>query len=432
MNRRTLFSWVVVLTTSMLLTGCGLSSSDDDDDETSTAKVRLVNLTSASDLLLTVDDSAEITSVGNGTASAYTTLDVDTYSVVVSSASAALSASGTGSLALAADTDYTVVAYERGGLIKFFTRTDETEDPSAGFAYFTVINAGSDAGSLDVFVVAPGADISELTPTFASVASASSSLTNAISAGTYDIIVTASNKPSDVRLSLPSVTLSDADILSFTLTSTAGGALVNGALIQQGGEVAVYRANKARVRVVAAFAAGSNSNWQVHTSVAGEDLSAVTAPSVGNYELVMAEAGNYDVMVGETAVSVLPETVFASGGDYTVLVYGSDASDAAVTVLTDNNQLPSSGAKIRLVNGAVAVAGLSLSANYANLFSEIAFGNSSVYSGITAGTTRLDLTSPALAFSSYNSSVSILTGGVYSLLVLGDTENAIVLLNKDR
>ncbi|NQD38868.1 DUF4397 domain-containing protein [Permianibacter sp. IMCC34836] len=438
MNRR-FFSYAMLLAlASFSIVGCKLEdiSGSDDGEDSSTASVRLVNLTSASDLQLTVDDgdteSTIATAVASGAASSYKTLDVTSYSIVASSAGASLSTSSTSSLSLTEDEEYSIVAFERGGLIKLWKLTDDTDEPSSGYAYFTVINAGSDAGSLDVYVVEPDTDITDLTPTFSSVSAASTSLTNAISAGTYDIVVTASNKPNDVRLKLTSVSLASTTIQSLMLTPTSGGALVDGALIEQGGAVALHRNDTARVRVIAAFPAGETSNLAVNVTVGDSSLNSVTAPSIGGYSLVPANTSYYSVEVGDTAVSSLPVASFNSGGDYTVLAYGNTENDAAVTVLTDNNQLPSSGAKIRLVNGAVSAAGLSLSANYANLFSEINFGKSSVYSGITAGTTRLDLTSPATAFTSYTSNVSILSGGVYSLFVLGDTDSAIVLLNKDR
>ncbi len=441
---KTIFkAWLAGVMALTVLTGCSgiddiTNDDSDSDDDASIAKVRLVNLTSAGDLMLTVDDSTFIQNVGTGSASSYADLAADAYSIVVSSASAALTATSTASLSLSADHVYSLVAYERGGQIKFFSWVDETGDDDtdtdavSGYTYLTVMNAGSDAGLLDIYVVEPGTSLEGLSANFSSVSAASMSLTSAISAGTYDIIVTASSRQDDVRLKLESVVIGSAEIATLVLTNTTGGALVNGALIKKGGEVAFHRTDKARVRVVAALPAGTSSNARVRSWIGDTELTAISAPSVSSYQLVAAETGNYDVEVDGQAVAVLPTANFVSGGDYTLLVYGSDASSAGVSVLTDNNQLPTSGVRIRLLNGAVAAAGVSLSANYANLFPEVAYGTGSGYTGISAGTTRLDLTSPAYAFTSYTSSVNMLTGGVYSVLVLGETSNAIILLNKDR
>ncbi len=434
---------LAVVLALLALTGCsgidGITGDDSSsDDEATVAKVRLVNLTTASDLLLTVDDSALIQNIGSGGASAYAELAADSYSVVVSSASAALTATSTASLSLSAAHVYTLVAYERGGQIKFFSWTDETGDDDtdidavSGYTYLTVMNAGSDAGMLDVYLVTPGTSLDGLSANFSSISAASISLTSAISAGTYDIVVTASNRQDDVRLKLESVVIGSAEIATLVLTNTTGGALVNGAMIKKAGDVAFYRTDKARVRVIAAQAAGISSNIRVQSWIGDTELTAISAPSISSYQLVEAGTSEYDVDVDGVQVADLPTANFVSGADYTLLVYGNDASAAAVTVLTDNNQLPSTGVRIRLINGAVAAAGLSLSANYANLFPEVAYGTASGYTGISAGTTRLDLSSPAYAFTSYTSTVNMLTGGVYSMLVLGSSSEPIILLNKDR
>jgi hypothetical protein len=147
---------------------------------------------------------------------------------------------------------------------------------------------------------------------------------------------------------------------------------------------------------------------------------------------VPANATAYTVIVNGATIGILPSTTFASGGDYTVLVYGASSSAPQVAILTDNNQLPTSGAKIRLVNAAVASGGLALSDNYVPLFSELSYGTASDYSGVTAGSSLLQLTSPVSTFTSYSTTINILSNGVYSLFVLGSTDTAIEVLSKDK
>jgi uncharacterized protein YigA (DUF484 family) len=103
-----------------------------------------------------------------------------------------------------------------------------------------------------------------------------------------------------------------------------------------------------------------------------------------------------------------------------------------VSIFSDNNQLPTSGAKIRLVNGAVSTGGISLSDNFVPLFSELSYGNASAYLGVTAGSSLLQLTSPVSTFTSYSTTVNILSNGVYTLFVLGSADAAIEILSKDK
>lgn len=430
MSKRSLYSWLLIGIATLMCSACGGGS--DSSSTSTTSYIRLVNATQVNDLQMTAGSTTTSSGIDVGGASSYASLTAATYSVIVSAADGSLSTSSTSSLALTADVSYTVVAYARGGQIKLLTLTDSKTAPSTGFASMTVTNAGSDAGAVDIYVVSPGAAITDLSPTFSDVTAGASSLTNSITAGTYDIVVTAYNKPSDVRLTMSSVTLTSTQIVDLVLTTTAGGTLVDGALITQKGAVTLQPANKARVRVAAAFPAGVSSNVIVATTIGGSALSSVTAPSIGAYSLVPANATAYTVTVNGVAVGTLPTATFASGGDYTIMVYGASSTTPAVSVFTDNNQLPTSGAKIRLVNGAVASAGLSLSDNYVPLFSEVTYGNASEYSGITSGSSLLQLTSPVSTFTSYSTTVSILSSGVYSLFVLGTTDNAIEVLSKDK
>ncbi|MGC3982523.1 MAG: DUF4397 domain-containing protein [Steroidobacteraceae bacterium] len=431
MNRRSLFSWAFILFAALLCSACG-GSDDSSSSSSSNTYVRLVNATQVNNLKLTVSSTTSASGISSGSASDYASMTAATYSAIVSVDDGSLSTSSSTSLTMSADTYYSVVAYARGGQIKLLILTDTVSTPATGFAALTIANAGTDAGNVDVYTVSPGTSVtSDMSPTFSSVSAGSSSLTNSISAGTYDIVVTASSKPNDVRLTMSSVTLTSTEVATLTLTSTSGGSLVDGAMIQQKGAVQLYPANKARVRVVAAFAAGT-ANPTVAASIGGTTLNSVTAPSIGTYTLVPANSSTYTVGVNGVTLGTLPSQIFASGGDYSILVFGTDVNSASVEVLTDNNQLPSSGAKIRLINGAVSTAGISLSANYVPLFSEQSYGTASDYVGITTGSTLFQLTSPVTAFSSYSATVTVLSGGVYSLFVLGNTTSAIEVLSKDK
>jgi hypothetical protein len=72
------------------------------------------------------------------------------------------------------------------------------------------------------------------------------------SPGTYRVRVTGCCNKSDLRLDIPTVTLSNQQAASIVLTPASGGVLLNGsALIQQGAYTATRNTN-ARVRLAAA------------------------------------------------------------------------------------------------------------------------------------------------------------------------------------
>lgn len=426
MRRRPFYAWLSVTLAALICSACG--GGGDSSSASTTGYLRLVNATQVDNLSLSASTTVTSSGVGSGTASSYASLSAGTYSVIVSAASGALSTSATSSVAITADVYSTVVAYARGGQIKLLAITDNKSTPTTGFASMTVANADSDAGALDIYIVAPNTSISGLSPTFANVSAGGSSLTNSIAAGTYDIVVTAYNKPSDIRLTMPSVALTSTEIVTLALTSTTGGSLLNGALVVQKGSVQLQAADKARVRVVGAF--GSN-NANLATTVGGTALASLTAPTVGLYTLVPANSSTYTVRVNNTPVASLPSNTFASGNDYTILVYGADSANPVVTILTDNNQAPTSGAKIRLINAAITGVSISLSDNYVPLFSEIPYGTSSEYSGVSTGTSLLQLTSASITFPSFTPSPSPTSGGVYSWFVF-DTTSLSNTWTKDR
>lgn len=419
----------------LVLCGCGGGGSK----SATSAQIRLVNSTHAATLTMTATSTASTTAtattvnsgVAEGAAGSYGSLTAGSYTVNVSTADGSLTAA-TQTLTLTGDIEYTLVAYQRGGVISLLLLTDSITTPASGFASITVANYSSDAGAVDIYATTPGADISNLSPTITNLSSFSTSITQSITAGTYDIVITATNKPTDVRLTMHSVVLASTEIAVLALTSTTSGSLVDGTIIQQGGAIQLQRVTEARVRVVAAFPANGATNSIISGAVGGTALAALTSPSIGVYTLAPAGSTTYGIAVDGVDVTGLPAATFASGGDYTIMLYDSPSSPKVV-VYTDNNLLPSTGAKIRFINAAVPNGGLTLIDNYVPLNTGLQFGQASTYSGVSSGTSLLQITSPVTAFPTYSPpAVSLASGGVYTLFVLGTTAAPIETLNKDR
>lgn len=432
----------------IVLLFCAACGGSDDDDEDTFGQVRLINATQVTNLVLSAEGNSDDdytysrTAGAPGAASGYVDFKTQSYSIVVSAEDGSLTASSNGTLSVSEDDHYAVLAYQRGGVINLVMLTEEKDAPNSGYTKLTVINAGTDAGTVDVYLVPPGSSLDDRSPVFSALSGAGgTSLTQSQTAGTYDVVVTGSNKSNDVRLRMSSVVLTSQSTVNIVLTPTSGGALLDAVLVKQQGSVQLYRNTSARVRLVAGLENDPNSStsYTVRVTVGADDLGDVVSPSPGTYAMVSGGTSDYAVSVNGTPVSSLPSATFATGGDYTILVY--DSAAPKVTVLTDKNQLPTSGAKIRLVNAALA-SGVSLSVNYVPLFSQVAQGRASDYSGISSGSTKLMLSSPA--WSGYklpterddNGNVSIASGGVYSYFILGtgtdETTTLNLTLNRDR
>lgn len=441
MLKRILFSGLMVAI-AMLCVACGGKGGN---SAAANGGVRLVNATQTNGLALTQGSTTLVSGINAGAASNYEGLAPAAYSMFVSAADGSLATSATMALSVASSVNYTVVAYARAGQIKLLGIADSVATPSTGFASVTTYNAGTDAGPLDIYVAAPGTnDVSNLTPTVSNVISGGSSLTQSISAGTYDIIVTGYGRPNDVRLYARSITLTSQEIVALVLTGTDGGTLVNAALVQQAGTAQLVQNTNARVRLVTALPTASPNPVVAATIGSTDSFAAVSGIEVGSYSLITGGATSYQVTVNGTALTNVPAATFAAGGDYTLLVYGSDAAHAQAAVLTDNNFLPTTGAKIRLVNGATSEAGASIALydDFNELFSGIGYGQASDYAGVTAGLSAVEIDPTVAPFtvsysftSSGNStsgSVTFTSGGIYTVFVLGSSSNAVVKLNKDR
>jgi hypothetical protein len=237
-----------------------------------------------------------------------------------------------------------------------------------------------------------------------------------------------------LRLDLPSVVISDQQILSLILTGTTGGTLVNGVLVSQGGAVSAQNNSSARVRLVANI----NANGTVTATANGVSIASnLRSPVVGSYTLVPAGPLSMSVAVNGNVVSTvnLGGLPAAAGADVTLLAFG-DAASPQFFLLNDDNRSPVSGmTKLRLVNGIAGLGdSISLAADYSPLANNVAPGTASAPASVNSGTIfRLEVSSSQANTSLYlTTDVSLQSPGVYSLFMLGNNVAPVGVLKRDR
>lgn len=419
---------VAVVAAVALVTACG-GSGDDSGDSDGDANVRVVNATQTHPTLaLLQGSSTKVASVAVDTASDYADISSGSPTLQVNDAGTGTSL-GVISPSLSSGDDYTVVAYELGGSVRLTIMGENQSKPTSGTAVARVFNTATDAGALDVYVTAPGADVATLgTPTFvvAGTGSVTESTYVSFTPGTYKVTVTGSGTPSDVRLVIPSIALASQDVSTILLTPTVGGTLVNGAFLLQGGTYAAARNTFARVRVAAATTPGST----VTAGYGSTTFATLGATNVSSYVTVPAATPLNITVNGATVAS--PAALPAAGTDATLFVYGAPGA-ATASVVTDDNRLPASAAnvKMRLANGTTGAAvPLSLLVD----FSPVA--NNVVPGAISAGYTVV----PASENMQFEVTPSPLTTqtravtstGVYTVFMMGDAGAPVFRLIKDR
>jgi hypothetical protein len=415
-----------------LLHACGGGS---DDNGGGAGAVRLVNATSDYASLDLYSSSTSTTPFATGVASDaasdYVSIGSGTYTMALKRTGSSTT-SNTSSRSVGGSVSYTLVAYSTGEALKSAFLEESEAAPGAGSAKVRVFNASIEAGAVDVYVTAPDTLLSAVSPTAQGLGTERITGYSQFGAGTYRIRVTGTGNKADLRLDIPSVTLTDQQIATVVLTSTPGGVLVHGLTINQKGTVTAQRNTATRVRLAASAAAGGT----VGATVNGTVLTAgFQSPTVGNYALVPAGAATFAVTINGTPVSA-PPTTFAAGSDNTLLVTGT-AGAPAVTVLSDDNRpaLAATAAKIRLVHGVSGLASpITLTADFNAVAVDVAPNGASTPVSITANSSaEIEVTSPGVTGSLYlKNDFNMQAGKVYTIFMIGDTTTPVGVPRQDR
>lgn len=380
MKKRTFLSFMAAAPLSTVLTGCG-SNSDGGQ-----AQVRFINVNpSYTGVGMKVDGDTVFSDVEFGTVSGYSDVSSGSIDVTVR-ASGSASDLVAKSVSLSSDEDYTFVLYGWSGddaALAYYIENEDT--PNSGEATLAVLNASVDAGDLDVFFTGVDDTLDSASSFASSLSGGTRKSPKTVDAGTYRLRVTTAGDINDVRLDV-TVTFESQKVYTLLLSPGSSGVLLNGHLLQQGGGLTSLANTQARVRVVSAVSA----NGKVAMKIDGETLqSATKSPLVADYQLVTA--GTVAVVTKVNAVALAEQSLtLKAGTDVTLLVTGTDASDAMVTAFVDNNRLAASSSfKLRVIHAVPSLSNDNMSLSVGGTStgtSDIAYGEASAYVTRTAGT----------------------------------------------
>ena len=413
--------------TVALIGGCGGASDDDD------ATVRVINAsTNYGALDLHVDDTLRSSAIAYGQTSGYIGFEAGSHTTTLTRTGSTTALSSV-SRTLSSDYGTTVIAYQADGSLKTAQLSDSESAPSSGRAKLLVFNASPDAGSVDVYLSGSSDTLDNATLVASSVSAGSSSGSyTTVGSGTYRLRIAAAGSTTDLRLDAASMTLDSQGVYALVVTPTSGGVLVNSLLVRQGGAITQLDTDLARVRLVSAVASGGT----VGAAFNGSTLAtSVASPAIGSYALVKAGSATPTISVNGASLSTAAITL-AAGSDSTLLVWGPAAS-ASLSVISDDNRLPTSStsAKIRLIHGASINSNpLTLTANYSAVAENIALGAASTPTSVTAGSsTTIEVSDTTLSTALYSvSDVTLSARGVYTVFMLGSGSSVTGALRKER
>ena len=413
--------------TVALIGGCGGASDDDD------ATVRVINAsTNYGALDLHVDDTLRSSAIAYGQTSGYIGFEEGSHTTTLTRTGSTTALSSV-SRTLSSDYGTTVIAYQADGSLKTAQLSDSESAPSSGRAKLLVFNASPDAGSVDVYISGSSDTLDSATLVASAVSAGSSSGSyTTVGSGTYRLRIAAAGSTTDLRLDAGSMTLDSQGVYALVVTPTSGGVLVNSLLVRQGGAITQLDTDLARVRLVSAVA----SSGTVGAAFNGSTLAtSVASPAIGSYALVKAGSATPTISVNGASLSTAAITL-AAGSDSTLLVWGPAAS-ASLSVISDDNRLPTSStsAKIRLIHGASINSNpLTLTANYSAVAENIALGAASTPTSVTAGSsTTIEVSDTTLSTALYSvSDVTLSARGVYTVFMLGSGSSVTGALRKER
>lgn len=411
----------------LLLAGCGGGDN---------AAIRLLNVsqdyTSVNVWVGDTITTPTLSSVATGTLSSYAGISPATDTLYFTEGTNTQSDALTSeSETFTASEHRTYVAYGDAGSFAEYEIDENEAAPSSGYTSVEVLNTAADAGAVDVYLTSAGTSLASVSPNFSDLAAGKTTAFTSVTSGTYELSVTGTGNNSDVRLQVPSITLSSGEVVTVILTESAGGYLVNAYLLPQQGSLTPELNPNSRVRAVVGLTSGSASA----TVGSAPLLSNAPATSIGTYQMVSAGTDTVSVSVGGTAVSS-PSEALAAGQDYTLLIY-QNSSGVQENWLVDTNRLPPSGdASVRLVH---AMSGLtdpiSLAVNYVPVAIDVSQGEASSYDTAVAAssTSVLGVTDTTTSQTLYSqSSVTLASQGVYSLFMFGSASSPTGVLNEDR
>lgn len=398
---------------TLALSACGSGSGSNDGN----TNVRLLNASVGySSLDLKVNDTKVNTGVNFGTVSGYGSIGTgsNTSELLVAGTTTLLSTPALSNLVK--DGHYTLIAFGNTGSMATRLLNESEAEPTTGNTKLLTLNLSPDAGTVDVYVTAPGASLSDSTPTASSLIPGNGDAYRTITSGTYQIRVTSAGNKSDLRLDIPSVNLDSTKVNTLVLTSATGGVMVNGLLLGQQGTVTKYENGLAKVRALSALTRSDKATIRLNGSTALDDKAAPARSSY--FDITVTNGLKVDWSVNGTAQA--PRTLsLERSGVYSMLLWG-DAAAPTLTALKEDNSLPTglNQAKVRVLNSVKGLGKVSLYIDAQPLIADVAPGQLSS-STLLSTTSEIQFDVRAGAPTVFLSKKTLTAGKVYTIWLTG-------------
>jgi len=337
---------------------------------------------------------------------------------------------GPTTMTLVANTDYVFAAEGPVASISAQTYSHPLAVVGPNSSQVQFVNAAPNAGSVAVYLTAPGADLTSSTP-FGTVAFQAAVGPTQIPAGQYELRVTAAGAPATVLYDSGTIFLEGGTDFVFSAMQNEGpgtATIFVAAVDAVGDSQRLYDVSTpVDVRVVndsptappLAVIANGNTAAPLAASVAYGGASVYAPLTAGTVGIAITPASNAsDTLLGQSFQ-------FGAGGSYTIYAVGP-YSGLQTLVTRDFNRRYATQAKLRFLNGSQSAGlvdvyltppGTSI-ASVAPTYSGVGFPNDTGFVSYAAGTYELTITPSGSQTPSIGpTSISLSDAGVYTAVL---------------
>ena len=204
--------------------------SDDNNSPSSNAQVRVVHGSPdapAVDVL--VENQVKLTGVAYLGASGYLAVPTGTRNFKVNAAGTSTTVINA-DVPVAKDVNYTIIATNTVAAIEPLVLTDDLTAPAAGNIKLRLVHGAPSVDLVDIYITAPGADITGLTPNLSDVDFKQNSGYLEVAAGNYQVRITPAGTKT-VAIDTGALTLAAGQIRTAIAVETVGGGAPFSALL---------------------------------------------------------------------------------------------------------------------------------------------------------------------------------------------------------
>ena len=315
--------------------------------------------------------------------------------------------------------DYTAIAIGNLATIEPLLLLDDNSQTDEGMVRVRAVHASPSVPEVDIYVGAPGFDLSSAMPTLSAVPFKAASDYLDIPAGDYQIIITAAGEKSAVYDS-GSVGLSEFLIVTLVAIETDKGSspvtlvgLTNLALAPQ----IELKDSRVDVRVIHASPDAPNVDVLYNDSVV---LADVPFKAGSDYLTVMAGAQNFKVNAAGTDITVIDVTPELMGTEsYTVIATDVLGNITPLLLVDDRQIMLENGAQIRVVHASPDAPAVDILVNGGVAIGDLAFGEASDNIEIGADTYSISVNVGGTDTTVLAADISLEAGNIYTVLATG-------------